>query len=228
MPGLFITIRRSRTGPGLPLLLRGPLFTLSRADLSPQPPADVRICRDVVLLHRCRSVRRWRSGRATCTLAGRSQADDSNSRRSRSGNCRQRGRSAVSLGRLLARERLRLLGARLLDVQPARHRTPTQFLRVVRHGTARRTFADAARRRAHLLRPRSRRHLHRARANGACASLGHRSAGRAVGKLVVWSPDRRHPALPQALTHSSLTATEACRECAETLTYPFARFRSDL
>jgi|1186.fasta_scaffold05449_3 hypothetical protein len=49
------TIRRSRTGPGLRLLLRGPLFTLSRADLSPQPPADVRIRRDVVLLHGCRS-----------------------------------------------------------------------------------------------------------------------------------------------------------------------------
>src|SRR3954447_18038940 len=49
------TIRRSRTGPGLRLLLRGPLFTLSRADLSPQPPADVQIRRDVVLLHGCRS-----------------------------------------------------------------------------------------------------------------------------------------------------------------------------
>ena len=127
----LITMRRSRTGPGLPLSLRGPLFTLPRADLSPQPPADVRICRDVVLLHGCRSARRGRGGSATCTLAGRPQAADSNARRSRSRNCRQRSRSAISLGRLLAGEWLRLLGARLLDVRPARHRTPTQFLRVV-------------------------------------------------------------------------------------------------
>ena len=104
--GLLGTIRRSRTGPGLPLSLRGPLFTLSRADLSPQPPADVRLRRDVVLLHGCRSARRGLGGGATCTLAGRPQAADSNPRRSRSGNCRQRSRSAVSLGRLLAGERL--------------------------------------------------------------------------------------------------------------------------
>ena len=94
--GLLGTIRRSRTGPGLPLSLRGPLFTLSRAYLSPQPPADVRICRDVVLLHRCWSARRDGGGGATCTLAGRPQAADSNPRRSRSGNCLQRGRSAIS------------------------------------------------------------------------------------------------------------------------------------
>src|SRR5580765_2431201 len=127
--GLLGTIRRSRTGPGLPLSLRGPLFTLSRAYLSPQPPADVRICRDVVLLHRCWSARRGGGGGTTCTLAGWPQAADSNSRRSRSGNCRQRGGSALSLGRVFAGERLRLLGARLLDVRQARRRTPTQLLR---------------------------------------------------------------------------------------------------
>ena len=46
-------MRRSKNRPRAALLLslRGPLFTLSRADLSPQPPADVRLRRDVVLLH---------------------------------------------------------------------------------------------------------------------------------------------------------------------------------
>ena len=104
--GLLGTIRRSRTGPGLPLSLRGPVFTLSRAYLSPQPPADVRICCDVVLLHRCWSAQPGHGGGATCTLAGRPHAADSNARRSRSVNCRQRSGSAISLGRLLAGERV--------------------------------------------------------------------------------------------------------------------------
>jgi hypothetical protein len=120
------TIRHLRTGPGLLHHLfaarRSPSF---RANLLPQPPADVRPCRDRLVLGPCGTARgrcsrggRSDHTRAACSEASRSETDR---RRTRGGDRRQRGRRAVSMGRRLAGRRLRLLGARLLGIWAAGH-----------------------------------------------------------------------------------------------------------
>ena len=172
------TIRRSRTGPGLRTSICGPSFPSPLAVLSPQPSADVRACRDRL---RCACAFPQDNARAAFSRHGDGHAvRHVTIGRARGRDRRPRSRSAVSLGRLLAGGRLRLLGARLLDVRPARHRAPAQLVRARMTGSARRAIEDEARRPALLLRARPRRHLHRPRAHGARAALRHatfRSSG---------------------------------------------------
>jgi hypothetical protein len=119
------TIRPLRTGLGLRNhMICGPSFSLLRADLLPQPPADVRTCRDRLRLclrvpaGGCSRGCRWADTDSARSDPRGSEADR---RRARGRDRRQSGRSAVSMGRFLARRRLRLLRARLLGVRAAGH-----------------------------------------------------------------------------------------------------------
>ena len=198
------TIRPSRTGLGLRHhAFCGPSFSLLCADLPPQPPADVRSCRDRLRLCLRRIAwgvtrigRRSRGSRPACAHAARSEArgSDTDHRRARGGHRRQRGRRAVSVGRRFARRRLRLLRARLLGVRPVGHRAPAQLLRALCSGSAGSTFQNEGRRPTLLFRARARRHLHRPRSHGARAALRQPGRGRQAGPLELWEPARRRPA----------------------------------
>jgi hypothetical protein len=197
----LITIRRSRTGLGLRShVIRGPSFSLLRAEPLPQPPADVRACCDRLGLRLHVSAERCPCGRRHAdTQSARShpRCCEADRRRARCSDRCQRSRCALSMGRCFARERLRLLRARLLDLRTAGHCAPTQFVRALRSGASRRAFEDEARRLALLFGARTRRHLHRARAHGACAALRNPSSDRKAGTLVLRGATRgrssRHP-----------------------------------
>jgi hypothetical protein len=196
------TIRRLRTGLGLRNHLScGPSFSLLRADLLPQPPAGVRTCRDRLRL--C-----LRSPAGGCSR-GRRRADadspwpnrrsEADRRRARGRDRRQRGWGALSMGRLLARRRLRLLRARLLGLQAAGNSTPTQLVRALRPGQAHSPFQDEARRLALLFRTGTRRHLHWPGAHGARTAHRHPGPSRQAGTLVLRGAtcrrSSRHPHL---------------------------------
>ena len=104
--GLLITMRRSRTGPGLPSLFAAlcspsPVPTSLRSRLLTCAFAATLFCCTVAGLHDAAAAAAqhapWRDVHKRL---------DSNARRSRSRHCRQRSRSAISLGTHLAGERL--------------------------------------------------------------------------------------------------------------------------
>lgn len=177
-------IGRSRTGPGLRILLSAARpFPLSARPL-PQPPACGRLRRDHALL-------RARCGIGATGPAGTcSRFREADARRAGGGTRRQGGRRPVPLGRDVARRRLRLLRPRLLGIRAARPRPPAQLVCALRPGQAGEALEDEARRPALLLRARPRRYLRRPRAHGARPAFRHSCAGRLPQALCVWRATR--------------------------------------
>ena len=88
-------------------------------------------------------------------------AGEAHPRRARGESRPPSGRRALSLGRQLARRRLRLLRARLLGLRATRRRAAAQLVRALRPGSAGCALAHEAGRLALLLRARARRDLPR-------------------------------------------------------------------
>jgi hypothetical protein len=223
----FLTrMRRLRTGLGLrDLLICGPSFSLLRAEPPPQPPAGVRYCRDLLWLRLRRAVAGCRRNCPARAESARShpQGCEADGRPARSCDRAWSGWRAVPMGRLLARGRLRLLRARLLGVRATGRRAPTQLVRALRPGQACSEIQDEGRRPALLLRPRTCRHLHRARAHGARSALRHASASRQLGTLVLRSTARRCPTRRQGRSQAPLSIVRRCIRVLATLTTVIAR-----
>jgi hypothetical protein len=189
------TIRRSRTGPRPRLtVFAGPSFSLSFADHLSQPRAGVRTCRVRPLLRRPTDGRCNGGSEPARAHAARAQA---HRWRTCGGGRAQRSGSAVSLGRDLPGERLRLLRPCLLGVPATRYQSPTQLLRTLRPRSSDPAQGNEAGGRALLLRPGSRRHLCGAWTHGSRTSLRESRSGRSAESLR--RPACRCPAYP-ALT----------------------------
>jgi hypothetical protein len=175
------TIRRSRTGPGPRIpVFAGPSFSLSFADHLSQPRAGVRTCRVPRLLRGPSDGRCNGGSEPARSHAARAEA---HRRRTCGGDRAQRSGSAVSLGRHLPGERLRLLRPRLLGVRPTRYQSPTQLLRTLRPRSSDPAQGNEAGGRALLLRPGSRRHLPGAWAHGSRTSFRHSRSSRSAESL---------------------------------------------
>src|SRR5262245_24644824 len=187
-------IRRSRTGQGrAAAILRSPSFLFLFAEPPPQPPACARYCRERVRLRKLRAgpggrhadgTRRSANGADFAPPAGREAPPpqprpsprEANPRRARGADRPPGRRRALSLGRNVSGQRIRLLRARLLGVRTAGRRASTQLVRTRAVWPPRAARAAAGRRPALLLWVRARRSLCRPRPHGARAAF--RKGGR--------------------------------------------------
>ena len=187
------TIRRSRTGPRPRLtVFAGPSFSLSFADHLSQPRAGVRTCRVPRVLRepadgRCNGGREPARAHAACAQA--------HGWRTCGSGRAQRSGSAISLGRHLPGERLRLLRPCLLGVRATRYQSPTQLLRTLRPRSSGTAQGNEAGGRALLLRPGSRRHLPGAWTHGSRTSFRQSRSSRSAESLP--RPACRYPAHPE-------------------------------